>query len=516
QSVNAGSTATLSVVATGTQPLSYQWQKNLANLSGETNSSLVLNSVQPSDAGNYRVIVSSPYGTAISSNAVLTVNVSTVRVINTSAVSGGNFVLPIELTALGNENTLGFSLSFDPAIFTYTGSSLGSGLSATLISNTNQLGTGKLGLGVALSANQTFTAGTQQLVQVSFKVAPVTNALGTSINFGDQPTVRQVSDAGANVLWSSFIGGIVSIAAVDFEADVSPRPTGNRALTITDWVQVGRFAAGLDTVANAGELQRADCAPRSTSGNGQISITDWVQAGRYATGVDPLTPVGGPSADVRVKKTPEQAGDVARIVNLEGTNQDGQTNIVSVRLIAQGDENAMGFSLSFDPAILTFVEATNGGNASGALLNVNPNDLAGGRVGVALSLATGNNFPAGTQEVIKLTFVAAPTATGTTTLTFADAPILREVSDSAANSLAASYSNGSLVLSVPGPLLMISKSTEGVVLSWPASATNFVLESSSSIGTNWTVVATGLTTNGQSISATLPIGEQQQFFRLKK
>jgi hypothetical protein len=279
----------------------------------------------------------------------------------------------------------------------------------------------------------------------------------------------------------------------------------------------------LDTAVGT-EFQRADCAPRSTLGNGAISITDWVQAGRYATGIDPLTPIGGPLAEPLARKSSksdpkvvgEGAGDLNRIVILETTNQVGQSSTVFTRLVAQGDENAMGFSVAFDPTVLTFASATNGGNAAGALLNVNTNRLNIGRVGIALSLSVGSKFPAGTQEVIKLTFLAAPSATGTTPLTFTDTPIFREVSDITATALPTAYTGVNLVLSVPGPLLSITKSPEGLVLSWPASATNFVLESSSDVSTNWTGITIPLITNGQSINAALPVTEQQQFFRLKK
>jgi hypothetical protein len=42
------------------------------------------------------------------------------------------------------------------------------------------------------------------------------------------------------------------------EADVAPRPGGNDAVTVSDWVQVGRFAAGLDDAEFGSEFMRAD------------------------------------------------------------------------------------------------------------------------------------------------------------------------------------------------------------------------------------------------------------------
>jgi hypothetical protein len=77
------------------------------------------------------------------------------------------------------------------------------------------------------------------------------------------------------------VAGNASSAAatlsVGYEADINPRPTGNNSVTITDWVQTGRFAAGLDPLPTGSEFVRADCAPRSSLGNGLISLTDWVR-----------------------------------------------------------------------------------------------------------------------------------------------------------------------------------------------------------------------------------------------
>jgi uncharacterized repeat protein (TIGR01451 family) len=73
QVVTAGQNATLSVTATGTDPLSYQWSLNGAALSGATNSTLTLNSVQTTDAGSYTVMVANPAGSVPSAVAMLAV-----------------------------------------------------------------------------------------------------------------------------------------------------------------------------------------------------------------------------------------------------------------------------------------------------------------------------------------------------------------------------------------------------------------------------------------------------------
>jgi hypothetical protein len=73
QSVALGGSVTLSVSVTGTPPLSYQWQLNGGELSGQTNSNLTLNNAGPSDQGSYLVRVSNPGGTTNSQPATITV-----------------------------------------------------------------------------------------------------------------------------------------------------------------------------------------------------------------------------------------------------------------------------------------------------------------------------------------------------------------------------------------------------------------------------------------------------------
>ncbi|MBO4715966.1 MAG: SUMF1/EgtB/PvdO family nonheme iron enzyme [Verrucomicrobia bacterium] len=72
--VVVGEKTTLSVRATGTEPLSYQWYKDDILISGATDSSYTIDSVQKSDEGSYTVTVSNSAGSVTSSTVALTVD----------------------------------------------------------------------------------------------------------------------------------------------------------------------------------------------------------------------------------------------------------------------------------------------------------------------------------------------------------------------------------------------------------------------------------------------------------
>src|SRR5206468_384983 len=82
--VSPGATATFTVVAGGSTPLQYQWFYNTSTLlTGATEQVLTITNVQPANAGTYSVTVSNIAGTAISSNAVLTVTAA-IPVVNSA------------------------------------------------------------------------------------------------------------------------------------------------------------------------------------------------------------------------------------------------------------------------------------------------------------------------------------------------------------------------------------------------------------------------------------------------
>ena len=79
QSVTAGQTATFTVMATGTAPLSYQWQKGTTNISGATSASYTTPATALADSGStFRVVVTNSAGSATSNPATLTVNAAPV------------------------------------------------------------------------------------------------------------------------------------------------------------------------------------------------------------------------------------------------------------------------------------------------------------------------------------------------------------------------------------------------------------------------------------------------------
>ncbi len=73
QTVFAGSNVTLRVSASGTDPLSYQWQKDGANVPGAAAAVYAISNAQTNHAGSYRVQVSNAYGSTNSASVTLTV-----------------------------------------------------------------------------------------------------------------------------------------------------------------------------------------------------------------------------------------------------------------------------------------------------------------------------------------------------------------------------------------------------------------------------------------------------------
>jgi uncharacterized delta-60 repeat protein len=86
---NAGQSATFAVAAIGSAPFTYQWRKNGTNISAPNSATLTLANLSRADVASYSVLVSTPYGSALSSNAALSVNLAMPDRVNAGAAPGG-------------------------------------------------------------------------------------------------------------------------------------------------------------------------------------------------------------------------------------------------------------------------------------------------------------------------------------------------------------------------------------------------------------------------------------------
>src|SRR5215472_17720742 len=79
QTVTVGQSATFTVVASGRNPLNYQWQKNGVAISGATSSIYTTPATRTSDNGaQFTVVVSNIHGSVTSNAATLTVSAAPV------------------------------------------------------------------------------------------------------------------------------------------------------------------------------------------------------------------------------------------------------------------------------------------------------------------------------------------------------------------------------------------------------------------------------------------------------
>ena len=101
---NLGTTATLAVVASGTGVFTYQWYCNNVVIAGQTAATLSLANVAYSATGDYRVVVSSPYGTVTSGIATLTIIGPPVLVTNPASITNSALGATITLSAVATGN----------------------------------------------------------------------------------------------------------------------------------------------------------------------------------------------------------------------------------------------------------------------------------------------------------------------------------------------------------------------------------------------------------------------------
>ena len=384
----------------------------------------------------------------------------TLSVVNSFATPGQSVTVPVSLNSLGNEAGLSFSLNYDTTRLsdpTVTCGSDAAGCTVTTNSGTNAIGVTIDGV--------SFTAGTRQVATITFNTTanPPNTASNTPLVFVDSPTPRSFSSGNADSLASRYIDGLV-VFAQNLECDVAGRSTGDGDVLINDLTIMRQFVArNITPDPNYNEFQRADCGDRGISGDGHILSNDLIQARRYAARNDALQPAAGPNQELtsfveNLLPTKESdnskavaANPVVRVTTRSSSRS--ATVTVPIEVDVSGDVTGFGFSIEYDTTKLTYQSSSLGsgvpqGDTSLTRNTSRTTNSPTGKLGIVID--SGTSFATGTRQLVTVTFaVAANAPYGTTPITVSSDPTPRSTSDSQANLVTTTYTDGGVNISVP-------------------------------------------------------------------
>jgi len=413
------------------------------------------------------------------------------------------------MAAAGVENAFQASVGYDPAKLVLQRVQLGSATAGAYLQEVDTLtNNGYVGFSIFLDSGfASMPVGTnQEVAQLVFQALPVTTNTTVNLVFGDNPVGRATANNSLDSLPTIYQNGTVSLAPPVYAGDVYPRFGGDRQVNLFDWLETGKMVAGLD-VPTSNEMLRADCAPRNAP-DGVLTVADWVQAGRYSAGLDPLTLVKlpvGPGPGIPGDSVPS----CTVLVGTVAVAQPGQSVNVPVQVVCTGGESAVGLTVGYDTNYLAFVNATSPIPTNGGTINFNSSH--GGELGLALALVPGKSLAPGTNQVAVLQFATASNASGPLALSLDDSVVKLQLADYMANTLAANYVNGAVVL----PPTLTTKMTNGQLqMSWPIATGDFQVESASSLRGPWSFSGLAIMTNGANAIVTVGATNQQQYFRL--
>ena len=173
-------------------------------------------------------------------------------------------------------------------------------------------------------------------------------------------------------------------------------------------------------------------------------MNDWVQAGRYVAGLDAWQWQDGPTGPVKAVKAffgPKIAYSAFTVFSLEAVMDpiSGEL-IVSALVEAQGGESAVGFSLDFAPELLGFISAALGADAPpNTILMMNAAGAAEGRLGVLIGMDLFADPPImlgpGVYELLQVRFDCPDGDCDEASISFGHVPVAMAVSDVYANEM---------------------------------------------------------------------------------
>jgi hypothetical protein len=238
QTVTAGQIASFSVVAAGTAPLGYQWQKNGANIAGATSSSYTTPVTTTADSGStFRAVVSNTAGTVTSSAATLSVNPATAPAIQLSSntivftndVVGTNSSQPLIITNTGTA-TLSITQVTETGSTTFSVSgfslplNIGVGQQATITVAFQPTAVGGVSGNISIVSNALSSPTPVTLTGTAIAATHTLSFSSTSLSFGSITT--GTSSPAQNVTITNTGNSSVTISSITWPASSGYSLTG--------------------------------------------------------------------------------------------------------------------------------------------------------------------------------------------------------------------------------------------------------------------------------------------------
>ena len=260
--VDAGESVTFSVVAAGTEPLSYQWRKDGQILSGEDGTDLTLDNVAEQDEGDYDVVVANVLGQEVSAAATLSVNSGGGKQNQTITFDPiPNQTYGMDGVALSATATSGLTVSF----------SVISGPSVPNSDNTlTMTGVGTVMVRASQAGDDNFNPAPD--VDENFAIsaagsgaaALLTGGNAKLVNEGtffDGNTYNGFEIAGPTGTFSSIAGEITRISFLESEGDLMFAEFGSENTDTVLIITLDGFVAAVPSPYNQGDLTYAQGHP---------------------------------------------------------------------------------------------------------------------------------------------------------------------------------------------------------------------------------------------------------------
>ena len=270
QTVTAGQTASFSVAASGTAPLTYQWQKGTTNISGATGASYTTPATTTADSGStFRCVVSNSKGSATSNAAMLTVNavVNTPPTITSAAYANPNPAQAgqsIAFSVAGSDadgDALSYSWSFSDG-----GTATGASATHAFTAAGTYTATAKVSDSAGNSVTSSVTVTVNANVTPTIHIAAITMSLSTtSRGKAGVATVTIKNANGATVSGATVTGSWSGLTSASVSGNTSStgkvkftsartKSTGTFTFTVTNVTAPGYTYAASQNAATSGSI----------------------------------------------------------------------------------------------------------------------------------------------------------------------------------------------------------------------------------------------------------------------